>query len=300
MEFKHVAYFIEACNHNSLSKAAKSLYISQQALSRAIGNLESEVGCKLFYRSVNGIELTADGVYLYNQFHASVTSFQDSVSQTESHFGNRPIKLPFCCGPGIIRNASPELLLSFSERHPNIELDMIELSNVQCEAYIHEDKRHFGLMVASEWKLGQSQDFILVKTEPSYLLVHKSHPLAGAKSVSLRLLENERVLTMDKTFHFQEDLNRAVAPFNFTIKPFYQTADVTQQCSLVDKGLGIMLCIRQIYEESTCKNVVLVPLEERTFDYNIAFVFQDYDALDTTAKLFIRYLIENIKPSENA
>ena len=302
VEFKHISYFIEACNHNSISKAAESLYISQQALSRVISTLEKELGCRLFKRSIKGIELTADGTYLYNRFHPVVMSFQDSINQTASHFKSRPIKLPFCCGPGIIRNVSPELLLSFSEQYPNIEVEMTELSNIQCEQYIHEDKRRFGLMVASEWKHRQNHDFIMIKTEPSYLLVHKSHPLAGHKRVSLRQLKNERVLALDKASYFQEDLNRAVAPFNFTIRPFYQTADVHQQCGLVDKGLGVMLCIKQIYEESACKNVVLIPLVERTFDYNIAFIFQDYNALEYAAKQFIRFVIENIETdtAENA
>ncbi len=294
MEFKHIAYFIEACNHDSFSKAASRLFISQQALSRVIANLEKELGCVLFERSVKGVNLTADGQHVYNQFQPVVLDFQDAVSQTVLHFGNRPVRLPFCCGPGIIRHVLPDLLFSFGEQYPNIELEVNELSNVQCEKYIHEDKRHFGLMVASKWKHKQTHDFIIIKTEPSYLLVNKEHPLAARSSVSLGMLKNERVLTLDKASYFVEDLNRALAPFNFKIQPFYETADVTQQCALVDKGMGVMLCIRQIVEESNCQNVVLVPLEERTFDYNVAFVFQDYNALETTAKQFIRFVIERV------
>ena len=296
MEFKHIAYFVETCTHKSFSKAAAGLFISQQALSRVIANLEEELGCSLFKRSIKGIELTSDGQYLYKQFQPIVTTFNNAVRQTVIHLASRPVKVPFCCGPGIIRHVSPELLLSFNEKHPNIELEMIELSNIQCEDYIHEDKRHFGLMVASEWKHRQNHEYILIKTEPSYLLVHKDHPLAARSSVSLRLLKNERVLTLDKTSYFLEDLNRAVAPYHFTIRPFYETSDVTQQCSLVNKGKGVMLGIRQIVDESSCKNVVLIPLEERTFDYNVAFIFQDYDALDTAAKQFIQFFIENIEP----
>ena len=295
MEFKHIAYFIESCNHASFSKAAKNLFISQQALSRAVANLEEELGCVLFQRSVKGIELTVDGRYLYDLFQPLLLTFDDNVNQAVIHLGNRPVKLPFCCGPGIIRNVSPELLLSFNEQHPRIELEMIELSNIQCEDYIHSDKRRFGLMVASKWKHMQEHKFIMIKTEPSYLLVHKEHPLAARSSVSLRMLKNERVLALDKTSYFQEDLNHAVAPFNFTIAPFYETADVAQQFGLVDKGKGVMLCIKQLYDETTCKNVVLVPIDERSFDYNIAFIFQDYNALDTTAKQFIQYIIEHIK-----
>lgn len=44
MEFKHLEYFIETSQHKSMSKAAEALYISQQALSRCIANMEQELG----------------------------------------------------------------------------------------------------------------------------------------------------------------------------------------------------------------------------------------------------------------
>ena len=238
MEFKHIAYFVQTCDHTSFSQAAGSLFISQQALSRVIVRLEEELGCRLFTRTVKVVELTEDGKYLYERFQPVVAAFHDAVTESAIHFGNRPVRLPFCCGPGIIRNISPELLLLFSEQHPHIELEMIELSNVQCEEYIHADKRRFGLMVAAERKHRENHDYIRIKTEPTYLLVHKDNPLAARDSVSLGMLKNERILTMDKTSYFLEDLNRAVEPFHFTVRPFYETADVTQQCGLVDKGIG--------------------------------------------------------------
>lgn len=294
LEFKHIEYFVQTCNHKSFSKAAGSLFISQQALSRSMANLEKELDCPLFTRAVQGIELTAEGKYLYDQFRSIVKNFHDTVRQTDAYLGKRPVKLPFCCAPGIIRNISPELLISFSELHPNIELDLIELNDMQCEEYIHENKRRFGLMVAPEWQHRKKHDFIMIKTELSYLLVHKDNPLAACSSVSLEKLKNERVLALDKTSYFQEDLNHAVEPFNFSIKPFYESSDVTQLCGLVEKGKGVLLSIRQVLNELAYNNIVLVPLEERTFDYSIAFVFQEYDLLDTAAQQFIQFIIENI------
>ena len=66
MEFKHIEYFIETSHHKSMSQAAESLYISQQALSRCIANMEHELGTDLFIRSVKGIQLTEDGKYFYS------------------------------------------------------------------------------------------------------------------------------------------------------------------------------------------------------------------------------------------
>ena len=294
MEFKHVEYFVETCNYGSISDAARSLYISQQALSRCIANLEKELECTLFTRTSRGIELTPNGRYLYDQFRPLVMSYYENVKIASAHFKNQPISLPFCCGPGIVRNISPELLISFSDQNPEIKLDMIELADVDCEQYISEDRLRFGLMVAPKWKHKQAYDYIIIKTEPTFLLVHKSHPFAGLTSVSLRMLRNEKVLALSKTSFYQNNLNHALEPYNFSLTPYYESSDVSQLCSLVTKGKGVLLCIQQIYDEADQNEVALIPIEERNYDYNIAFVFQRFDALDSIAKRFIRFVIENI------
>ena len=113
MEFKHIEYFIETCNHKSISQAAESLYISQQALSRCIANIEAELGCTIFHRTVKGISLTEEGKYLYERFNPLVMEFRNTLSQTISYFEHKPKKLSFACAPFIFRVLGPELLLSF-------------------------------------------------------------------------------------------------------------------------------------------------------------------------------------------
>lgn len=300
MEFKHIEYFIEACNQKNLSKAANCLFISQQALSRCIGNLEKELGCILFQRTVKGIALTDEGKYLYDKFRPIVQSFHDAAVQSAAHFENRPVRLPFCCAQGIIRNISPELLIAFSEQHPNIALEMYELSDKLCDEYILKDARHFGLVLSRESPDQLKYRSIIVKREPSYLLVHKDHPFASRERVSLGMLKGERLVTLDKTSYQLEHLNYVLERFNFSVTPFYESSDVMQLCALVGKGKGVLICIRQIFEEFKQGNVVLVPIEERIVDYCISIAFQEYDALDDTSKQFIRFVLENIAADDAA
>ena len=78
MEFKHIEYFIETANHKSISKAAEALFISQQALSRCIQNLEAELNCKLFERTVKGSVLTKDGKLIYDKFLPVVEQYRNT------------------------------------------------------------------------------------------------------------------------------------------------------------------------------------------------------------------------------
>lgn len=57
--------FYLVAQNNSLSGAARLLEISQPAVSQAIRQLESRLGCSLFVRTVRGVDLTPEGRLLY-------------------------------------------------------------------------------------------------------------------------------------------------------------------------------------------------------------------------------------------
>ena len=89
MEFKHIEYFIETANHKSISKAAEALFISQQALSRCIQNLEAELNCKLFERTVKGSVLTKDGKLIYDKFLPVVEQYRNTEEEIFTTLNSR-------------------------------------------------------------------------------------------------------------------------------------------------------------------------------------------------------------------
>ncbi|MEG2774443.1 MAG: LysR family transcriptional regulator, partial [Acetivibrio sp.] len=57
--------FYVVAQKGNISYAAKELYISQPAISKAIGKLEESLGVLLFFRSSRGVVLTEEGKILY-------------------------------------------------------------------------------------------------------------------------------------------------------------------------------------------------------------------------------------------
>lgn len=294
MEFKHIEYFIETCSHKSISQAAESLFISQQALSRCISNMEEELGCALFHRTVKGITLTEDGKYLYDQFQPLVQEFHRRLCQTVSRLDSRPKKLTFACAPLIFGVLGPELLLSFQEAYPKITLEMKELSDAECDAYVLEDPRHLGILAIPEDKHGKRLDYIPVKTFPLVLYVHKDNPLAKKRRVDFGMLRNEPFLMMDKNSYYRKVVYTHSRPYGYEPEPAYESADVNQICNLVNSGKGIFLATDNPAVEILFRNIVKVPFDDDTLTYSIAFIFQDYDMLDTSAKQFIQYILDHV------
>jgi LysR family cyn operon transcriptional activator len=57
----------------NILKASEQLYISQPAVSRAIKQLENDIGCRLFIRSSRGVKLTNQGEILYKYAKQALT-----------------------------------------------------------------------------------------------------------------------------------------------------------------------------------------------------------------------------------
>ena len=71
MDFHHLKYFTEVADKKSFSKAARTLHISQSAISRTIKALEEELGVVLFMRNAKAVELTDAGAIFLTHAYGS-------------------------------------------------------------------------------------------------------------------------------------------------------------------------------------------------------------------------------------
>jgi DNA-binding transcriptional LysR family regulator len=68
MDITQCRYFLALCQEGNFTRAARRCGVAQPSLSRAIGNLERELGKPLFERRPNGATLTAYGEKMFPYF----------------------------------------------------------------------------------------------------------------------------------------------------------------------------------------------------------------------------------------
>lgn len=290
MEFKHIEYFLEASRHKSMSQAAESLFISQQALSRCIQNLESELGCKLFKRTVKGSSLTEEGRYLYDKFKPVADAFHQAADEAAEHLFAQPKKLTLASAPLIFGMLDTDILYSYREQNPKIELEVLEMSDMDVDDYVSQNPAHFGIIAKPACWHGERFRFTTVKTYPLHLCVHKDHPLANLETVDFGMLRDEKFLMLDKRSYFQSIMREKAAEYGFEPKVAFESADVNQLASLANTGRGIFVATDNPAFGTLFKNVRTVPFEDGALTYSIAFVYQDWERLSPQAKGFIEFV----------
>ncbi|WP_343208438.1 LysR family transcriptional regulator [Anaerolentibacter hominis] len=117
--FREVAYA------GSFSEAARNLYISQPAVSQAIGQLEEELGRKLFARSRKGAHLTQEGRMLYEHVNAALGMLEAGEEQFERMRLLQEGKLAIGAGDTISEHFLLPYLKLFQEEYPGIALQVI-------------------------------------------------------------------------------------------------------------------------------------------------------------------------------
>ncbi|NUT34435.1 MAG: alpha/beta hydrolase fold domain-containing protein [Hamadaea sp.] len=93
VELRHLRSFVAVAEELNFSRAAQRLYVSQPALSRQIRSLERLLGCELFQRSTQRVELTVAGEALLDRARNLLTELDEAIAATRSAGGETAARL---------------------------------------------------------------------------------------------------------------------------------------------------------------------------------------------------------------
>jgi len=178
MDFKELQYVLSIAENNSISKAARELYISQPSLSKYLQNLEKNLNLKLFERMGNNYILTYAGekyMECAKEILRRKKGLDDELSDILSHKKGRLI-----VGCALIRSPYliPETVPEFKEKYPNVDINFVEIS---------ESNKLSRLLISGDVDLavfnysGNSPmlECELLKNEEITLAVSRNHLLAN-------------------------------------------------------------------------------------------------------------------------
>lgn len=194
MDIQHIRYFLAVTRHQSFSKAARELFVTQPILSRCIRNLEQELGVALIIRSTKAFQLTdagktlaVHGSELLQQYDDLYRRIQDVV---DSQTGEICIS-----SPGVLLDMYfPKLVTEYRQRHPGIRITVQEKGSRSVVNDVLDGTADIGLVMLPLEDEENLHIFPIVR-DSIHVFVHRDHPFAKEDAIPISRLQGQDIIT---------------------------------------------------------------------------------------------------------
>ncbi|MFD8418046.1 LysR family transcriptional regulator [Streptomyces sp. NPDC059466] len=190
MDLDTVRTFVAAADAGQFQEAAAELAVTQQAVSKRIAALERNLGVRLFTRTARGAELTIDGQAFLPHARELLRVAERAVASVRT--GRRPLRVDVIAS----RGAAAGLLRDFHRAHPEIDLDVVMLFDIETAVAAVRSgaiDASFRAVAVPGRPLPTDVESVRVLDEPLELLTGPAHALAGARSVTVAQLVGHRI-----------------------------------------------------------------------------------------------------------
>ncbi|ARP82349.1 hypothetical protein CAL12_17010 [Bordetella genomosp. 8] len=183
MELRHLRCFLAVAEELHFARAAERLHIEQSPLSRAVKELEAELGVQLFVRTTRSTGLTRAGKLFLEHVPRVFAALQQARDSAKAAVNGFHHQLRLAISDGIPPSRFSTFLALCREEDPEIEIRLFEVPLVQHIKGLHDDlydlgfarSNHVddGLIAEAVW------DDLLVVAVPARhpLLMYKRIPL---------------------------------------------------------------------------------------------------------------------------
>ena len=181
MNFRHLKIFSVVCEHQTMTRAAKVLYLSQPSISQAITELETYYGVRLFERLNHRLYLTAAGERL-RTYARHILNLEDQVRKELSEHkeaGTLRIGARLTIGKYLL----PGLVSAFHEKMPQVEVFTLIDNTKVIERLILEDRVDLGLVEGPIC----SPDIVekIICDDDLVIICAPKHPLSKKRKVTV-------------------------------------------------------------------------------------------------------------------
>jgi DNA-binding transcriptional LysR family regulator len=274
MDIHHIRYFLAVCETRNFTRAAEKCNVTQPALSRAIQQLEDEVGGLLFRRERNLTHITDLGNLLRPRFQ-QVLDELTGVKKEASMFlclNEAHLTVGVMCTIGPRRFTG--LLTDFNMRHKGIQLQLVEGIPAKLSELLEQGAIDVALMSTAE-KFPERFDVTPLFRERFMLAFPPGHRLSQYDEVPISAIDGE-VYLKRVNCEFGDHLSNLCDAQGVKTRDAYSSEREDWIQNLVAGGLGICfipeysavvpgLQVRPVTDPEVTREVCLVTVAGRRF-----------------------------------
>lgn len=298
MNTKDLEYFKEIAETKSISRASRSLYISPQGLSKSLKRLEEEFQTTLLDRDKSSQEL------VLTETGKAVLAFAEKIGNMEAGLREQIAEIEekddkvvdILSAYGIIRFLSPERILEFQKRYPDIEFHYHEHPDRKVEEYFLKGYGNIALSIGGfEKEDYERYDIIELGELPVKLLVYEGHPLAKKSFVTIEDIRDEPMYMESGAFKINHLVRSKCREAGFEPNILFETSGFSLCHKMVNQKKCISVTMDFVFSDMKEPNLVKIPFWEDDMQWKICLLKRKGDKVGAGVCTFIDYIKKEIR-----
>lgn len=290
MRLLQLKYFVEICDHGSLSVASKFLYVTQPALSSAITNLEKEYNIKLFERKGNTLILTKDGEFFYEKAKTileQVDIFEKDLKDLSDKKTTIRIGVPPMIGSFLF----PKIYDRYMMEHIDAKFEIWEEGSLSIRNKIMNHTLDLGFSILNESEHEGYQKEVILETELLFC-VSKDNPLAKKDVLTIEDIKQEPVILMKEGFFQTRLIRNMYNQIGMSPNIVLVSSQILVIRNFVKINAGGAFLIKELVDPND-EFIVGIPFKER-LHLRIGLIWRKNVELHKGATEFVKYLLDTI------
>ncbi len=142
---RQLQMFVTTASLMNVSRASQALHISQPALSRALQELESQLGVKLLLRTTRLLSLTHEGQHFLPVAQRLLRDLQQAASDLLEQATGLTGAVTLALGTAFGCTVLPGILRSFALSHPGVRLKLIDDNSAGISSRVIRSEADLGI-----------------------------------------------------------------------------------------------------------------------------------------------------------
>jgi LysR family transcriptional regulator, transcription activator of glutamate synthase operon len=241
MELQQLRYFREAAQREHVTRAAENLFVSQSAISRAVTQLEEELGVPLFYRQGRAVVLSPYGRSFLEHVTRALSILESGKRLLSEQAGEESgtVSLGFLHSLGI--EMVPRLIKEYRRKRPRTQFTLlVQRSGEMLMKELVAGRIDLCLSVPGMF--GQRDvRWSHLLDEELLIALPTTHRLAARRTLNIRELSSEPFLALSPEHTLRIIFDKVCADASFLPKIAFEGMDIGTLRGLIAAGLGIGL-----------------------------------------------------------
>jgi DNA-binding transcriptional LysR family regulator len=262
MDLRHLRYFQAIAEELSFSRAARRLNVVQPALSRALKELEAELGVELLARTRRSVSVTAAGKVLLHDTGVLFERLDQTIRRVRRAAAGQQGELRLgYIGPPTNRFLS-RLLEEYAHRCPEVTVHLEERTPERVWEMVAKDRLDLGLTRPVIAHAALQMHTVLLRDEPLCAAVSSRHPWAKKRSLSWRSLAGQPLIVLARRegAGLHDEILAACREAGFTPRLGHTPSIIGTVVQYVESGAGIGIVPGSVAETDVSERWTAVPL----------------------------------------